>query len=170
VPTVEQTVLVTAGWHWSPRWGVEAGIGSILGGSLTTPDGIRHTLGPGPAATVAASWLGLYETPVRPFLMLGGSASMSRATTDRLATLMAVDIRVTAMVGKTFFQAVTPYVVGRVFGGPVYWDQLAPVGTDTHHYAVGAGITVRLPAGVDAFAEGIPLGEKSLSAGAGISF
>ncbi len=44
------------------------------------------------------------------------------------------------------------------------------VGTDDHHWQVGAGVSVRFARQFDVFAEGVPLGEQGVTAGAGISF
>jgi hypothetical protein len=57
--------------------------------------------------------------------------------------------------------------VARAFGGPVFWriNGAKVRGGDAHHYAIGAGITVRLPARMDLIAEVVPLGEQSAIAG-----
>jgi len=43
-------------------------------------------------------------------------------------------------------------------------------GTDTHHFQIGAGLAVNLGRSWNAFAEGVPLGERALSAGVGVAF
>jgi hypothetical protein len=85
---------------------------------------------------------------------------------------VAFDLRFGTVVGTTVWHLLTPYIVGRVFGGPVYWRYLgAPiVGTDDHHWQVGGGLSARLGRRVDLFAEGVPLGERGVTAGAGYSF
>jgi hypothetical protein len=84
----------------------------------------------------------------------------------------AFDLRLGAVVGTTFFDRLSPYALGRVFGGPVYWryQGAAVTGTDTHHYQLGAGLALMLARRLDIFAEAVPLGERSLSAGASVSF
>jgi hypothetical protein len=59
-----------------------------------------------------------------------------------------------------------------VFGGPVYWRYAgtAVTGTDDHHWQVGAGVSLLVARRVDVFAEGVPLGEVGVTAGAGLSF
>jgi len=42
------------------------------------------------------------------------------------------------------------------------------VGTDDHHWQVGAGLSLLLARKVDIFAEGVPLGELGVTAGAGL--
>jgi hypothetical protein len=84
----------------------------------------------------------------------------------------AVDFRATVAAGKTFFDRLTLYASARLFGGPVFWavegDDL--VGSDVHHYALGAGARVVLPGSLDLFIEGMAVGEQSVSAGVGWSF
>lgn len=43
-------------------------------------------------------------------------------------------------------------------------------GTDVHHYALGIGGNIAVAQGFDIFAEEAYLGERSLSAGASLSF
>jgi hypothetical protein len=118
---------------------------------------------------VAASWLILAEGDVRPFLLtgLGFGASTTKAGGDRLT---AMDLRLSVVVGKTFVEMFTPYLVGRVFAGPVKWTILGEsvTGGDTHHYTVGFGATLRV-GGLDVFAEVLPLGEQALNVGLGWS-
>lgn len=77
-----------------------------------------------------------------------------------------------AVVGKTFFDTMSPYVVARAFGGPIFWriEGKDITGTDRYHFQAGAGLSVSTPQGLDVFAEVIPVGEKSVSCGLGFSF
>jgi hypothetical protein len=61
--------------------------------------------------------------------------------------------------------------LARAFGGPVFWRYQgeAVTGTDTHHYQLGAGLALR-PKNLNAFVEGVPLGELALSLGGGLAF
>ena len=56
-------------------------------------------------------------------------------------------------------------------GGPVFWRyQGAGVsGGDAHHYQLGGGLTLTIAGRVNLFAEGIPLGERSVAAGAAVA-
>ncbi len=113
-----------------------------------------------------------------PFLMLGGSLAVASATTRKQqigapdVPYWAGDVRFSAVVGKTFFNALSPYATARVFGGPVFWqlDGRDITGTDRYHFQLGAGLSVSLPIGLDVFAEAVPLGERAFSTGAGFSF
>jgi hypothetical protein len=65
---------------------------------------------------------------------------------------------------------VTPYVLARAFGGPVFWSLAGAsvTGTDAHHYQVGAGLVIRARR-VDIVAEGVPLGERTVVVGVGLA-
>lgn len=166
----EVAVQASLGWHPTPRWGVAIAAGAIADGTITRADGTRHDVRPGFAASLSGSWLALTESRVRPFVSVGLSLAISRTHTEGGAGLTAGDLRASVLAGKTFFDALVPYVVLRGFGGPVVWDRVSEAGGDANHYAIGIGATVRLPLGLDVFVEGLPLGEQSLSAGAGLSF
>ena len=152
----------------------EGSVGPFLGGSITTPTG-RDSLGPGVVSGLGASWRVLDADGAIPFVLLTGQISYISSSAPEGVGYNAFDLRLGAAVGTTLWNAqahaLTPYVVGRAFGGPVYWRYLgAPVvGTDDHHWQVGAGLSLRLRR-VDFFVEGVPLGEQGVTAGAGISF
>lgn len=164
----QATVTALLGWHPSARLGLDAGVGAVLGGRVEIAD-LEMEFDPGLLGTITGSWLTLAEGETRPFVLLSVTASVLTMTADS-ERFTALDLRVGAVVGKTFWERFTPYVVARAFGGPVSWtiagqDQ---TGADTHHYSVGAGASLRLPKRIDAFVEGSPLGEQSLSIGVGI--
>jgi hypothetical protein len=165
----EETLLATAGWHPTARLGLQVGAGAVLDGRLVTPDGVRHMIAPGIAASVSGSLLALYETRARPFLMLGASLGFSR-TSAAGSSLTAFDLRMTVLLGKTFFERLTPYAAGRAFVGPVHWDLLDATGGDAHHYTVGVGLIAHLPWNLSLFVEGMPLGERSISGGTSLAF
>ena len=157
----EETVAASLGWHpEASAFGIEGAIGALVAGTLGDVD-----LDPGFVASATGSWLALPETAGRPFILVAGTASVLTAP-----HLTAVDFRASAVVGKTIFDRLTLYAAGRVFGGPVSFDPETATGSDTHHYAVGAGASLRLPKAFDVFVEGSPLGEQSLNVGAGLRF
>jgi hypothetical protein len=157
----EETVSASLGWHPAgSAFGLEGGIGALVHGRLGDTD-----LDPGAAFSATGSWLPLPETTSRPFILVAVTASVLT-----VPHLTAVDFRGSAVVGKTFFDRLTAYVAGRVFGGPVNFDPETATGADTHHYAVGAGASLRLPSAIDVFAEFSPVGEQSLNVGAGLRF
>src|SRR5262249_55059971 len=106
----EQSVTALVSWH-KDAWGLEGGLGAIVGGTLGGYD-----VQPGFSAVLAGSWLALFEGEVRPFVLLSLSASFSRASTD-VGSVTAGDLRAGAVVGKTFFERLTPYAAARVFAG-----------------------------------------------------
>lgn len=121
-----------------------------------------------------ASWALLEQKGAIPFVMVGLSVAASLAAPERGGDdgLYAFDIRGSVTAGYTLAQRWTPYVVGRVFGGPVVYvhDRETFGGTDVYHFQLGAGLVVGLPGGFDVSAEVIPLGEQRISAGVGYSF
>lgn len=86
--------------------------------------------------------------------------------------MIALDFRVSAMFGKTFFGVLSPYAVARAFGGPIFWRLAGEdvAGTDKYHVQLGAGLVVALPAHLDVYTEVIPLGERAAVVGLGYSF
>ena len=174
VDLAEASTTVNLGYHPGPRYGASFGLGAILGGRIDPGSGER-AVDPGFLATVAGSWLARYETEGGPFVMLslsiGVSTTTARSDDGAVHRLTAGDARAGVMVGKSFGRLV-PYAAVRGFGGPVVWNigGRSVGGGDVHHYTIGAGASVRLPARLDAFLELMPLGERSASAGLTLTF
>jgi hypothetical protein len=133
-----------------------------------------HTFAPGPVAAVGVGYRMLEG---RPFLALTGVLSASTARTrrehsDDSARYTAFDLRLGAAFGVTFFDSLSPYALLRVFGGPVLWryDGASVTGTDVHHYQLGLGLSWLIAERANVFVEGVPLGERALSAGAAALF
>ncbi len=160
----ETAATVTLGHFDHPRFGWSVTAGGIVAGSI----GGRDVHG---GATVAgvASWLPVYEHARRPFVALTASlgTALVRGTADDGSAHLwsAWDLRGGASVGKTLWGHLVPYVSARVFGGPVFWHLAGAgvTGSDRYHVTAGAGLTVRLPARLDATIEAMPLGEQSAS-------
>jgi hypothetical protein len=157
------------------RWTLGGVVGSTITGVLDL-DGVTATVSPGPLGAITASFRPLDEGDVAPFLLLTGSAAASVAWTSAppggsSATLSAFDLRLGVVAGKTIAHVVTPYLLARAFGGPVFWSSggRSLTGTDANHYQLGAGVSVRLGR-FDLVVEGVPLGELGLVAGAGFAF
>jgi hypothetical protein len=173
-------VAASLAYHPSARTTYQLALGGTFGGRLVTPEG-THDFSAGPTAAVGASWKVVDRA--RPFVLLTANLSFSAARTtltgaapgDPAAASVgyqAFDLRLGALVGTTLWHVLTPYAVGRVFGGPIYWKYQGRdvTGTDTHHYQLGAGLTVAVARRFNLFAEGIPLGERSLAAGTAVAF
>jgi hypothetical protein len=175
----ERAVLATLQFRASERWTLQASAGLLVDGALVSGN-VQHLMRPGWLYGVAASYRVLDGARWMPFILVAGSFSASSTATQPSdaagtgfhAQLMSFDVSAVVTVGKTFFRVLSPYLVGRVFGGPVFWQQAADLrtGTDAYHYQLGAGLAVALFQRFDAFAEYAPLGERRLSFGAGISF
>jgi hypothetical protein len=170
VDEVRNSSVVVGDYSPYRRLTLEAGVGPFLGGSITAPAG-RFSLSPGVAAELGGSWRLIDADGGIPFVLLTAQLSYISSSAPAGVGYNAFDLRGGAVVGWSLWSAVAPYVVGRGFGGPVYWRYLgtAVVGTDDHHWQVGAGVSVRLGR-FDVFAEGVPLGEQGVTAGAGYSF
>jgi hypothetical protein len=178
VRTDETRFAVVASLAYQPwrRTTFQLAAGSTLGGRLTTPTG-TYDFANGPTAAIGASWR--LVDGARPFVVLTSNLSFSAASTQpsggaagAKVSYDAFDLRVGTLVGTTLFHVLSPYAVGRVFGGPIYWQyQGASVtGTDAHHYQLGGGANLVVARRFNVFAEGIPLGERSVAAGAAVAF
>jgi len=179
-PETRGSVIASFAYQPTPRLTWQLAAGSTVGGRLTTPAG-TYDFSAGPTGAVGASYRLVKGT--KPFVLATANLSFSAATTQLSGapsstptsngvSYDAFDLRLGGLVGTTLWQVLSPYAVVRAFGGPVYWQyQGASVtGTDAHHYQVGAGLTLLVAGRVDAFVEGVPLGERSLAGGAAVAF
>lgn len=170
------TAFVTTERRFGPKFAMQLGAGATTGGALETA-GTLHRIGPGWAGFLSFSAIVLDGKGTKPLLVASATIAVSSArTVDRanpnaFATLTAGDFRGGLVLGKTLLDRVTPYVAGRVFGGPIHW-QLAgrdQTGTDAYHVQLGFGGVVSI-APFDVYLEGVPVGERSLGGGLGVSF
>lgn len=176
-------MTASADYRISPTSTIAGGLGAGIGGLMTV--GLRRfRVQPGWEATLSYSYRLLDGRGKLPFLMLGASGGGSGASTREevhagtapvpsgTQAFYAFDVRASVTVGKTFWNTLSPYAVGRAFGGPVLWsyDGKSLVGTDQYHFQVGAGLVTALAQGFDVFVEGVPLGERAVTLGAGKTF
>ena len=172
------SVIASLAYQPTRRLTFQLAAGSTVGGHLDSPGGV-YDFSPGPTVAIGASYRLLQGT--RPFVILTANLSFSDAETQLSAAAAAsnpmvrydaFDLRGGVLVGTTLWRLLSPYAVVRAFGGPVYWSFQGEdvIGTDAHHYQVGAGLTLVVVHRVDLFVEGIPLGERSLAAGAAFAF
>ncbi len=170
---VRSAALVVVAYLPTRTLVLQAGIGAALGGSLTLADG-KYEFSAGPTASLGADWR-IFDDG-RWFALLTSALSVSAASThapDGSRTgYEALDLRLGGQLGIDIAHLVRPDAVARVVGGPVFWHYAGAdvTGTDTNHYQVGAGLGVRLSRSFNAFAEGVPFGERALSAGVGAVF
>jgi len=175
-PETRGSVIASLAYQPTPRWTLQLAAGSTVGGHLDTPAG-RYDFSAGPTGAIGASWRAVPGT--KPFVILTSNLSFSTATTEPTGAAAgssvrydALDLRLGALVGTTIAGVLSPYAVGRVFGGPVYWQYQGSsvTGTDAHHYQLGVGLTVVAGGRVNVFAEGVPVGERSFAAGTAFAF
>lgn len=169
---------VAGSFEWHPRSKLAIGIaaGAVVSGRLET-QGTIHDVGPGYLAAMTASWPIVDGAGKSPFVLVSLTAGMSHVTTTertpgaRAIGLTAIDARLGVAVGETLGPA-SPYLLARAFGGPVLWKYADRdvTGTDTHHYQLGLGLVVKMPAHIDLSAEFVPIGEKALAVGTGMAF
>jgi hypothetical protein len=160
--------LATLSYAPTPRLRFTASAGVAISGQLRMPDG-DHEFSPGPLGSLGFSYRFLTG---RPFLLLSGLLSGTTAQT-RLegrgdsTRYTAFDLRAGLAAGYTFLDALSPYAVVRLFGGPVFWHYQGDsvIGTDLYHVQLGAGLAWRIAGKVDLFVEGVPLGERAVSGG-----
>jgi hypothetical protein len=178
-------VTASVDYRFSKESTFGGGLGAGLGGLLTVGPR-RFLVLPGWEVTLAYSRRLLDGRGNKPFLLLGiaggGSGGWTREEVYRgpppaapaplTETLYAFDIRAGLTVGKTFWDTLSPYAVLRAFGGPVVWtlDKKTVVMGDNYHVQLGVGVVTLLPRAFDVFVEGVPLGERALTFGAGKSF
>lgn len=168
---------VAAALEWRPGgpFSLQLGAGAVVDGNLRAR-GVGHDVRPGWIASVSGSWTAIAERPSSPFLSLSvalGASGARTATQGRGdASFLAMDARLAVVVGKTLWRVWVPYVVGRAFGGPVWWeiDGEDANGGDRHHYQVGLGSLLVCPRGFDVLVEWVPFGARGFTAGLGMAF
>jgi hypothetical protein len=165
---------------YSPRPNVtlEYGAGALADGTFERA-GVEFDFSPGLLLLLGGSYRLVANEGVRPFVLLGGQLAYVTARTTELgaagaesAGYNAFDLRFGPVVGWTIWNTLTPYVLARLFGGPVFWSYQgeAVAGGDVHHYQLGAGLSLLVAKRVTAFVEGVPLGERTLAGGVGFAF
>jgi hypothetical protein len=161
----------------SPRVALQFAGGGLLGGTLDYRDR-NYALQPGLALAVAASYVLVVPTRVRPFVVGGAQLAMlatetarTRVTVPERTSYTAFDLRLTAAAGYRVANAFSPYAVGRIFGGPIFWrvDGAAARGTDLYKYQLGLGASLTPHKSIALFAEGIFVGERGVTAGISIT-
>jgi len=178
VRQTRHAAFVTVDYLFTSRWAFEIGVGSILGGRLGTGNR-EQEFRPGLLTSVGASWRVNDADGAVPFVALTGQLAFATTSTrptsgasSPTGSYNALDLRLGAVAGWPLASILTPYALGRVFGGPVWWkgpvDDL--LGGDVHHFQIGAGLLARIGGPIDLFVEGVPLGEQGVSAGAGVLF
>lgn len=162
-------VSASVGQAWPSRVSLRASIGVVIDGSLEG-EGRSYDIGPGfiVAASVAKQWIAGDW-----FVTSSFSMSASRTTTTETQpgapreTLIAVDLARGGVIAGRSFGLVSPYVLARAFGGPVFWelDDMDVWGTDVHHFQIGAGASLTTESGLSVVLDVAALGEQAASLG-----
>jgi opacity protein-like surface antigen len=169
---VDQTrsaLVATAGYAPTSRVTLQASAGVALGGELRTGER-RYDFSPGPnvAAGVAYRLVDGFPFVTLSALFSGTTAKTElRGESSERATYSAFDLRLGVLAGTRVFDILRPYLVGRLFGGPVLWTYRGSeeTGTDVSHFQLGAGLSLALVDRLVIGLEGAPLGERALSGG-----
>jgi hypothetical protein len=163
------------------HWTLEIGAGSLLAGFLDTPTG-KATFAPGVLADVSLSHLVIAPSGyARPFFLWSFSLAgvWSRTTiaeTSATADYTAFDFSATAAAGismRVGKHSLTPFLAGRVYGGPAFWTYLGKpeLGSDAYHYSLGPGFALSFFHSRIGVSFGASLlGEKSAKAGFSVAF
>jgi hypothetical protein len=157
----------------SSRLSSTIGAGAVVAGTLER-NADRFELAPGQTGFASIGWRAIDASTSAPwpFVQINTTLSVTHTRAGG-APFTAFDLRAAAVAGRTIEDVFTPYVVGRVFGGPIFWriegDDVT--GTDLYKYQLGGGFSLALPSRVlDVFVEGIALGERGVAAGIGSTF
>jgi hypothetical protein len=164
----EQAATAFAGYSSPAGTSYRASLGVLIDGGLEPG---THDFNPGFIIAVGAS----HQWPFgdgKWFVTGSAGLSVARASTHmgtaNEADFTAGDVRAGVIAGRTFGKIWNPYVLGRGFGGPVWWtvDGDAVSGTDTRHFQFGAGLSVATPIGLTINVDVSALGEQAASLGA----
>jgi hypothetical protein len=168
----QQAITAFAGYTLASGWSLRLSAGAITGGELESDDGPgRFDLRPGGVVGFAGSrqW-----QPGDGRWFVTGTASLSAAVASTRPAgggeregFIAIDGRLGAIAGRTFAERWSPYLLARVFGGPVLWTVAGEdvTGGDDKHVQLGAGLSVTLPWRLTAAIDVAAVGEQALSLG-----
>jgi hypothetical protein len=177
-PTERNAAMVSFEHPLKGHWTLEFGGGSLLSGYIDTGIG-RATFQPGVLADVSLSHLVLASSGyAKPFILtsfaLAGvwSQTIGAVTADYFAFDFSFDVA-TGIVLKVGRQAISPFLAGRVFGGPVFWQYQGAnvLGSDAYHYSLGPGLAFSFEHSRVGLSFGASLfGEKNAKAGLSFAF
>ena len=167
-----QSLIAFAGYRMRSGWSVQGSVGALLGGELVG-DEMPGTfdIGTGVVASVtgARRWSfgdGLWFVNGSATFALARSHTQETGTADS-DPLLATDLRFGVTAGRTFAELVSPYLMARVFGGPVMWTIAGEdvTGSDTSHVQLGGGLNLSLTTAFSVVVDASVLGERSVAVG-----
>jgi hypothetical protein len=175
-PTLRQhTVVGSVGYYFSNGWSAVLSGGAILGGEMYG-DGQSLDLNPGWLVSLSCAKRWIDEDGWIPFFSTGIAVSVSGSHLSEPGQdkerLFGTDVRLSLVVGYTFFDFWRVYLAPRAFGGPIFWfkDGQRLQGRDRYFFEAGMGMSFLLPAGITIFIDGSPAGEQAVSAGLAVAF
>ena len=167
-------VSASMSFPWGKRLVLEGAIGALGGGTLSL-NHVDYSFRPGFLVGASATYLIVKEAKWTPSVLasatLAGLFASTSANSEPTQDFDAFDLRIGAAAGKHLTDALSVFVLGRAFGGPVYWRVAGEsvTGTDRYHYQAGLGAAYSLGV-AHLFAEGVPLGERAVTLGGGAAF
>jgi hypothetical protein len=177
-PTQRHAAMISFELPLKGHWTLEFGGGSLLGGFLDTDVG-RAYFQPGLLADVSLSHLVLASSGyAKPFILTSFALAgvWSRTTGAVSADYYAFDFSFDVATGialKLGRHSISPFLAGRVFGGPVFWHYQGRdiLGGDAYHYSLGPGLAFSFEHSRVGLSFGASLfGEKNAKAGISFAF
>jgi hypothetical protein len=168
----EQAVTALVGYATPAGWSVRVSVGALVDGRVDS-DGMlgTHDLDPGVVGglAVARQWTfggGQWFVTGTAGVSVAAASTHQAGLSDE-PRFVAADARVGAIAGRTLAKIWNPYLLARGFGGPVWWTVAGAdtTGADTHHFQVGAGLSVATELGLTIVLDVSVLGEQAASLG-----
>ncbi len=171
----QQAISVSVGYRFDGALSARVSVGLILGGEVEPEDAGEDgelDLEVGLSLTGAVAY-----RVTRGKWFATGTASLGAGRTgldtgNAEGSYTSTDLRVGVLAGATLWNRVSPYVLARGFGGPVFLSAgaLEQTGSDKSHYQLGGGITAALPNHFALQVDASFLGETSVSGGVAMLF
>ncbi len=170
----EVSSAVALTYRFASRWSVQASLGVVISGSLDGALG-NYRLQPGVLGSASVGFTILDGAGPSPYLAMSFTAGVASASTYNEANasdrpqFTAVDVRLSAVIGKRLFGFWLPYAGVAVFGGPAFFAPAGQslTGADQYHFRLSVGSSFSLPAHLEAFVEVGFLGEQNVLVGLG---
>lgn len=165
----QRSASMTIGRSLDENWLLRVSVAGLLAGEVRGAKDLA-TFGAGGSIGVSLSRIyafdnGLFLGAAYSFASSYASARYAGDSSD--VSLLAFDLRASGQLGYTLWHRVTPYVAGRVYGGPVFWQTErggdVESGTDAYHVLLAGGVSVRTPTGLYITVEAAPGGEQVVS-------
>ncbi|NRA36410.1 MAG: hypothetical protein HRU17_24065 [Polyangiaceae bacterium] len=169
--TIRQRAVTASLARRYGHYGYQFSAGGLIDGTLEH-EGLTYDVNPGwlVSAQISRQWFGGDNPFLTGGLSLGASGTQTKLNGVE-TSLFAADLRLSIMVGDTFFDFWTPYAAVRGFIGPVVWQAAGEdlLGGDQSKFALGLGSLFRL-SDFSVSVYGAPVGERSFGAGINYSF